>query len=280
VNLLLLSRPEVAGGDRVALSGRRARHIREVLRASVGDTLRVGVVRGPRGEASVLEVEGDRVVLELARDPATGRALALAPSPTPRVSLVLALPRPKVLGRALEAAAASGVARIDLINAWRVDKAYFESPRLARAALEEHLWLGCEQGATTYLPEVAIHRRLMPFLDAPSPWPDGARLLLAHPRAESPLEAAAPPGEGGACVLAIGPEGGFIERELDSFVARGYRAVSLGAAVLRTEHAVAAALGPARAPRSTAGRAGLRSSPSAPLSRGAELRATAAACYS
>jgi RsmE family RNA methyltransferase len=44
-------------------------------------------------------------------------------------------------------------------------------------------------------------------------------------------------------VLAIGPEGGWIARELETFVARGFSPVSLGAAILRVETAVAAALG-------------------------------------
>ena len=44
-------------------------------------------------------------------------------------------------------------------------------------------------------------------------------------------------------MLAIGPEGGWIERELETFVERGFKPVSLGAPILRVEAAVAAALG-------------------------------------
>jgi RsmE family RNA methyltransferase len=43
--------------------------------------------------------------------------------------------------------------------------------------------------------------------------------------------------------LAIGPEGGWIEREVGTFAARGFAIVSLGAPVLRVEVALAAALG-------------------------------------
>jgi RsmE family RNA methyltransferase len=50
-------------------------------------------------------------------------------------------------------------------------------------------------------------------------------------------------GEARPITLAIGPEGGWIQREVDTFVARTFHPVSLGAAILRVETAVAALLG-------------------------------------
>ena len=43
--------------------------------------------------------------------------------------------------------------------------------------------------------------------------------------------------------LAIGPEGGWIQREVDTFIARGFTPITLGVPILRVETAVAAALG-------------------------------------
>ena len=43
-------------------------------------------------------------------------------------------------------------------------------------------------------------------------------------------------------VLAIGPEGGWTDAEISSATAAGFSEVSLGAAILRTETAVCAAL--------------------------------------
>jgi RsmE family RNA methyltransferase len=63
--------------------------------------------------------------------------------------------------------------------------------------------------------------------------------LVAHPGAQ-PIERAT---LGGPTVIAIGPEGGWIQREVDTFVARGFQPVSLGTSVLRVEAAVASALG-------------------------------------
>jgi 16S rRNA (uracil1498-N3)-methyltransferase len=155
---------------------------------------------------------------------------------------VLAMPRPKVVTRTIEIAASFAVRRIDLTNAWRVDKSYLRSPRLVPDALALAARIGAEQGATTHVPPIAVHERLMALLDArfPATSEHAALRLVAHPGAP-PIEAAVT--ELAPIELAIGPEGGWIERELDTFVARGFRPVSLGAPILRVEAAVASVLG-------------------------------------
>jgi RsmE family RNA methyltransferase len=238
MNLLLVDELELVGG-RVALppGDRRAAHLRAVLGARPGAQLRAGVVGGGVGAAEVIANDAAGLVLQLG-------PLAPARPPLP-VELVLAIPRPKVLSRAVEIAAAFAVERIALTNAWRVDKSYLGSPRLALEALAHAARLGAEQGATTHVPPIAVHRRLMALLDARWPGAAGAPAarLLAHPGG-APLERALRgPAAAGPVALAIGPEGGWIAREVDTFVARGFVPVALGDAILRVEAAVAAALG-------------------------------------
>ncbi|HET9622987.1 MAG TPA: RsmE family RNA methyltransferase [Kofleriaceae bacterium] len=236
MNLLLVERTELSSDGTVRLADRRADHLRGVLGAVVGAQIRAGVVGGGVGTAEVIADDGAAYVLRLAVGDAAVAALP--------IELVLAIPRPKVLTRVIEAAASFGVAQIALTNAWRVDKSYLSSPRLAPDALALAARLGMEQGATTHQPAIEVHRRLMALLDAR--WPveraasPGVR-LLAHPGAP-PIEAAVT-ASSGAITLAIGPEGGWIERELDTFLARGFVPVSIGAPILRVETAVAAALG-------------------------------------
>lgn len=235
MNLLLVDPAELAIDGTFALDDRRAVHLRSVLAAGPGAHVRTGIIGGGIGRAQVITDDGAAITLRLTvTDP--------APPPLP-IDLVLAIPRPKVVSRVIEAAAAFGVARIDLTNAWRVDKSYLRSPRLDPAATGVAARLGAEQGATTHLPAVAIHLRLMALLDARWPGPPAVK-LIAHPGAP-PIEAAlmGTPGPSGPLVLAIGPEGGWIDREVDSFVSRGFTPVSLGTPILRVETAIAAALG-------------------------------------
>ncbi|HEY4057830.1 MAG TPA: RsmE family RNA methyltransferase [Kofleriaceae bacterium] len=232
MNLLLVERTEIADDGTVVLArtDRRAEHLSRVLGVAVGSTVKTGVVGGALGTSTVAAItDGDvRLAVTLG---------TTHPAPLP-IELVVAIPRPKVLSRLLESCASFGVSRIDLTNAWRVDKSYLSSPRLAPAALAEDLRLGAEQGATTYIPPIDVHTRLMSLLDSRFPSPSGTR-LLAHPDAP-PIEQAKITWP---LTLAIGPEGGWIQRELDTFVERGFQLVSIGAPILRTADAVAAALG-------------------------------------
>jgi 16S rRNA (uracil1498-N3)-methyltransferase len=233
VNLLLVDEHEVSDGQ-VTLRDRRADHLRTILAVTVGQRVRCGLVGGRIGHAAVIAMTSDAIVLTLD---------LTVPSPPPMpVALVLAVPRPKVLARVLEIAAAFAIERIELVNAWRVDKAYFGSPRLTASALSASVRLGAEQGVTTHVPPVRVHARFMAFLDQHHP--AGAtpgRWLCAHARGAEAIERA-PTGRELPTVLAIGPEGGWIDRELDTFTARGFTLVSLGDAVLRVEAAVAGGL--------------------------------------
>lgn len=238
MNLLLVEPSELAADGTCALAAadRRTEHVRRVLGAGVGATLKAGIVGGPLGTAEVI-ADAPSGALML-------RVVTSAPAPPPlAVELVLAIPRPKVIARAIETCAAFAVRRVALTNAWRVDKSYLRSPKLAAAALAQAARLGAEQGATTHVPPIDVHERLMGLLDARFAAPDPGELrLLAHPGAP-PIERALAGRAPLPCALAIGPEGGWIARELDTLEARGFIACSLGAPILRVESAIAAALG-------------------------------------
>lgn len=251
MNLLLLETGELSPlpAERFSarLDGRRAEHVFSVLKGQPGQELRVGVIAeadadawpaGARGRGRVLASRADLLELEieLDRDPSDADPLA----DPPRVDLAIALPRPQGLHRILQAAAGMAVGRIDLFRSYRVEKSYFSSPSLRPEEIRRQLLLGAEQGRITRLPVVEIHTRLRPFLDRPELLRAGELGLLAHP-GTTPIEDLAPP-PGGRQVLVIGPEGGFLDHEVEAFLARGFHAVDLGPWVLRSETAVTAAL--------------------------------------
>jgi RsmE family RNA methyltransferase len=234
VNLVLLDPAELRPDGTARLDGRRAAHAREVLRAVPGARVLAGVVGGRMGEAEVLSIAAGELVLRpgLDRDP---------PPPSP-VALVLALPRPKILRRVLQAAAAMGVKRLALVGSWRVEKSYFASPFLAPDAIRAELLLGLEQGRDTVLPEVTVHRLFKPFVEdvLDGAFPAPAR-LLAHPAGAAPLEAV--PAAGGRATLAVGPEGGWTAYEAERLRERGFAPFTLGPRALRVDAAVPFAIG-------------------------------------
>jgi 16S rRNA (uracil1498-N3)-methyltransferase len=232
LNLLLLLDADFVDVSRVRLSGRRRGHVVDVHRAAVGDTLAVGRLGGLMGTGRVVSLDDDAIELdvELHQHP---------PAKLP-LTLVLALPRPKVLNRALAAATSLGVERIVLVNAWKVEKSYWKSPRMAEENLVEQRLLGLEQAKDTILPELVLARLFRPFVERELPaLTEGRVALVAHPHAPT----ACPRAIDRPCVLAIGPEGGWIPAELQSLEAIEFQSVDLGPRILRVETAVAALVG-------------------------------------
>src|SRR5687767_6478487 len=123
MNLVLLHPEDFISRDVARLSGRRREHVLNVHRVAQGDVLRVGIAGGKIGSGEVISIapEGIELRVALMEDP---------PAPLP-VTLILALPRPKVLNRVVASATSLGVKRLYLINAWRVEKSYWSSPRLS-----------------------------------------------------------------------------------------------------------------------------------------------------
>ena len=236
MNLLLLEDsdfdPAAGPGVCAVVRGERLRHVRKVLRAKVGDTLEIGRLGDGIGRGRIVELNRERMVLEpgpLDRKP---------PPPLP-VTLVLALPRPKFVGRILQSAAAMGVKRILLVQTARVEKSYWQSSVMRPESLRRHLMLGLAQARDTVLPEIEClsgRRDLIETL--PGLVRNHVHVLVADASGAE----ACPSRVDGPTVLVVGPEGGFLDGELDAFAAAGARTVSLGPRALRVEHAVVALL--------------------------------------
>jgi 16S rRNA (uracil1498-N3)-methyltransferase len=227
VNLILLFDDDFISDSRVRLTGRRLQHVRDVHRAAAGESLAAGIANGGIGRGTITHLDDDVLEMEviLDRDP---------PPPLP-LTLILALPRPKVLNRVIAGAASLGIKRIVLINAWRVEKSYWSSPRLTPENLRAQSILGLEQARDTVLPSIELRRLFRPFVEDELPSIAlGTRALVAHPNAsqECPREVREP------VTLVIGPEGGFSEAEIASLERIGFTPVSIGERILRVETAV------------------------------------------
>jgi RsmE family RNA methyltransferase len=233
VNLLIVERGELAA-DEVTLRDARATHVRDVLKAVPGQCLRVGLLDGPLGTATVLESGAAAVTLRC--------AFAAEAPPRPRVDLLLALPRPKVMRRLWAQLAAMGVGRIILTNAARVERHYFDTHVLTPDCYRPLLIEGLQQARDTRLPEVSIHRQFRVLVeDQLDGLTDAATRIVADPRASQPVPAAAG-AAAGRVLLAVGPEGGWNDFELRLLEARGFQAAAMGARRLRVDTACIALL--------------------------------------
>lgn len=236
MNIILIDPVEVSATNTVTLHDRRLGHIRKVLRSKAGDTVRIGLINGMMGVGVITELGRDRAILKIKAD---------TPPPAKKaIDLVLALPRPIMLKRILAQAASFGVARIFLINANRVEKSFFNATLLAANNLADCLRQGLEQGVDTILPELSVHPRFRPFVeDILPPIATACPVrLVAHPDTDLHLHQAAPGMAGKRSLLAIGPEGGWVDFEIERFREQGLTPFTLGPRILRMDTAVPALL--------------------------------------
>jgi 16S rRNA (uracil1498-N3)-methyltransferase len=234
VNLILLHPHELAADGRVRLHERRADHLVHVLKVAPGDVVRIGLLDGPLGEGAVLAVEPASVTLHCT-------FAADAPTRSDDV-LLLAVPRPKILLRCLESAAALGFGHVALFRTWRVDKSHLHAQAMHDDVIAHHLQLGLEQARRTAMPSFSVHPLFRPFVeDVVDDLTKRTRRFVAHPTAE--LRTAALPPSTEPFAVAIGPEGGFLPFEVDLLSGHGFTPVRCGDHPLRVETALAVAHG-------------------------------------
>ncbi len=229
MNLLLLEEQDFIAPQQARLNGRRLQHMLEIQQVTIGDSLRVGLVNGLMGEGKVVALDQQQAALQV--------TLTQPPPAKLHLTLLLAMPRPKMFRRILQHCATLGVAEIILLNSYRVEKSFWQTPFLQPEVIRENLLLGLEQARDTVLPTVRIEKRFKPFVEDRLPaLVAGTTGLVAHP-GDFP---ACPRALAGPVTLAIGPEGGWIPYEVDKLRAAGLQPIQLGERILRVETAVTA----------------------------------------
>ncbi|WP_321492261.1 16S rRNA (uracil(1498)-N(3))-methyltransferase [uncultured Desulfobacter sp.] len=229
MNLILLEEQDFTGLNRVRLQDDRCRHVIRVLGAKPGDTLVCGKKNANMGTGVIVSMERNAIEMDVSLDQAP-------PAPLP-LSLVLALPRPKMLKRILQSLASLGVKEIFLINSRRVEKSFWDSGVLSESDIQRHLDLGLCQARDTIMPRVHLKRFFTPFVKEELPeLSRNKKRILAHPKAQ----ALCPVGINSDTVLVIGPEGGFIDLEVQTLEDQGFESMTMGLRILRVETAVTA----------------------------------------
>jgi len=235
LNCILLSKNAESISDEQQVT-----HIKEILKSKVGDSLTIGEIGGYIGKATIAQINNDEVLL-------TDIILDKKPPAKLDLTVVLALPRPKVLRRLIMDMTSLGVNKIIIVNSYRSQKSYWQSPLLNR--IDEFVFEGLQQAIDTVPPVIELKKYFKPFVEDEFPALLGSA-VIAHPYAsqswKSYLDVA-------KCksshkdtmpkVLCIGAEGGWIDYEVSLLCQHGCTSVSLGPRILRTEAVVNVLLG-------------------------------------
>lgn len=231
MNIVLLDPRQTESEFWSITSKRQLEHLKIHVDVKVGDTLKVGIKAGKRYLTEVLEISEQAIRVKVLHEEVVPKKLP--------VTLILAMPRPKVLRRLIQDSVTLGVEKIILLHSYRVDKSYWQTPFLQQ--LNHFIELGLEQAGDTITPQIEIFKRFKPFVEDVLPtliFPN-VPCYVAHPYVESSMPFAIDHN----CTIMIGPEGGFIPYEIDLLVKNGCQVFNLGNRIIRTENVIPYVLG-------------------------------------
>lgn len=210
----------------------QAEHLSRVLRAKVGQQFDI-IVGGVVRRGMIDEIGERHVRFALGEEIQGGPALPL--------TIALGIVRFERLEWAIEKLTELGVARIVPVRTERTEK------HLAQAAdkrVERWRKIGREsaqQSRRGDVPEISTPVTLSDFASRET---SGLRIVLSESERESSVRDWLNSAQGieleNPIVAAIGPEGGWTNRELALLATQGWNSVSLGARILRTETAAIA----------------------------------------
>ena len=246
MNIILFEQNEIPDPEprQIVITDHRAKHIVKVIRSEVGDRLGIGVINGRRG-CGVVSAITRKYPFSVTLDVQFADAER---EEQPPIDLILALPRPIMLRRILSQATTLGIGTFHIIQANRVEKSFWEASLLHPEEYRQHLVTGLEQAVATRLPAVQLHGKFKPFIEdfMPTIISQYSSKILADPRGDMNVAEAlvqdgqAATSENKRTLLCIGPEGGWVDYELEKFRAAGCSICTIGPRILKVDTAVIA----------------------------------------
>jgi 16S rRNA (uracil1498-N3)-methyltransferase len=218
-------------GDWAVLEGQAAHHLARVLRAETGQLyelsdgtcLRLGRIEN---------ITRDRVEFQLLEEVPADR-------PSLNVTLLLAIVKFDAFEWAIEKATELGVTTIVPLAAARSEKALLAAAPKRAERWKKILLEAAQQSRRVRVPvldDLAKCEKAFTLCTA------GSRVMLSERADALPMRRVLDGHRSTKAALVIGPEGGWIDAELEAARRSGFHEASLGKLILRTETAVAAAL--------------------------------------
>jgi len=222
----------VRTGDRVAVGGDEAHHAVAVRRMRVGEAVVLTDGRGTAVTGAVAETGKRRLVVAVDE-------VEEVPEPTPRVTVVQALPKGDRGELAVEVLTEIGATTIvpwaadRSVAVWRGERADKGLVRWRSTARE-----AAKQARRAWFPEVLG----LASTSEVAALVEGATVaVVLHEAGDQAVGEVAVPDDGTVLVV-VGPEGGLSDAELETLRGAGASVVRLGAEVLRTSTAGVAAV--------------------------------------
>lgn len=230
MNLILFEDDNIP--KKISIKDERAKHILKILKLREGDKFNCGLVNGPSGKGSITSIDPDWIRFSWKK--------TSDPRPLYPLTLLIGYTRPISSKRILREAASLGVERIVFVGTDTGEKSYRDS-NLWKGEYRRYLIAGAEQAASTGVPKIEFYRNLDKFLKRELDQNTGIlRIVLDNIEPDVKLSEYNP-GKSN-CLLSIGSERGWSERERKLFNKYDFVFAGLGKRVLRTETASTAGI--------------------------------------
>lgn len=251
-------------------------HIVRHLKKQCGESVRVGFLHGgPIGEANVTKIvqnrckTKDNITLKVQPDSLR------APPPRPLVRLLLGVPFPRVVKQLWPVLASFAVESVVYAPSDLTNPAYLKTSSLVESEYDQVLRDGLSQAEETRMPQVSVTSKTVLEIAQQMGGEDENNTtkellnlqdlalckLVLHVGGTFPsirqcfLQRSASGNDNSndnnnmpfkKILLAIGPERGWTDTEIQTFQKMGFRVASLGSPILKTETAVVAGISLAR----------------------------------
>ncbi len=227
MNSLIIFPEELISDTRVIVRGERANYLIERHVVSEGCQRVGGLWNGNRGTLRCINVTPEEIEWEV--------DFKVPPLERSKAALIVAVPRPQTVKKVIQAAASFGTTELHFVRTRNVVPSYLSSKTLSNEAIKLEVLKALEQTCDTIPPAIKLH----------SSWPEFVSESLAslslkyescwtaHTRSTTSA-----PTHGSSLIAAIGPETGWTDEELKDLARNNFIECSLGARILRVEHAV------------------------------------------
>lgn len=230
--------PENIAGAQAFLAGQEARHIATVLRLPTGTTVRLFDGSGSYYEALLTKITPNRIEAQIV---SITPYIDTGETPRPALHLAIALLKGKKMDFIIQKSTELGVESLRPFQSQYCavhNGAANKIPRWQKIALE-----ACKQCNRPRPPALHEATGFKNLLSSSGQERHDLKLIFwEEPGGKTLQQTFAPLQDIKSSLILIGPEGGFSSAEIDDAVAAGFKAVTLGRQVLRSETAAVATL--------------------------------------
>ncbi len=204
-------------------------HIKNILHLKEGDVFKCGLINGKIGKGIIKEIDEARLLFSFIEEE--------IPETLYPINLIIGIPRPIQLKRLLKDVATIGVSSIHLVGTILGEKSYLDSTLIEENKIEKYLLEGASQAGSTILPTCTIYSSVYQFFEKMKIDKEVTKIIFDINYKNAPSVSARDIKKCKSIWLSFGSERGWSEKERNIFYREGFRSITLGKRILRTETA-------------------------------------------